>query len=709
MRAAVITWPVRTGRGMKSYSTEQIRNVALVGHTGCGKTTLAEALLARSGVLNRPGRVEDASTVCDTEPEEHKRQQSLSLALAAFEWVDADTTFKINLLDTPGTPDSAHEVDAALAVADAVVLVVSGVEGVEARSAQLWRRCEELALPRLVFVTKLDKERADYDRVLAELRASFGPGLAPLELPIGITTSLHGIADVLSEQAFEYDRSGAHSTGSMPAELSGREHAMHDELVEEIVTGDDEQLERYLSGEELTIDELERTLAQEVADCVEFPVLCGSALTGVGVDRLADFICELCPSPAARPGMTVQAGDTAMQISADASRQPLAFVFKTVVDQFIGQLSLFKVLSGTIKTDDHLVNVATGVDERLHGLFVLRGKDQLPVTQLVAGDLGAVAKLASTRTGHTLAPKNLPVRVPPLVVAPPVYGVAVRAKTQADDDKLSSSIHRLQAEDPALVVERNDETHQTILRGAGDLHVAVALERLARKFGVQVVTEDVRVAYRETISAKAEAEGKVKKQSGGHGQYAVANLRVAPLARGSGFAFVDSVVGGAIPRQYIPAVHRGVEEAMVGGGVHGFPVVDVQVECVDGKFHAVDSSEMAFKSAAALGFREAIAKASPVVLEPVSLVTVVVPNGQQGDVLSDLNTRRGRVLGTDQLGHGECEVTAHVPTAELGRYAIDLRSATGGHGRFSAVHDHYDVLPTHLVAVAAASSRASHA
>ena len=709
MRAAVITWPVLMGSRMKSYSTEQIRNVALVGHTGSGKTTLAEALLSRAGVITRPGRVEDASTVCDTEPEEHKRQQSLSLAIAPFEWADGDVTYKINLLDTPGTPDSAHEVDAALAVADLAVVVVSAVEGVEARTEQLWRRCDELHLPRLVFVTKLDKERADYERVLTQLRTAFGSGIAPLELPIGATTALHGIADVLSEQAFEYDRTGGHRTEPMPAELSEREHALHDQLVEEIVTGDDDQLERYLSGDQLTVAELERTLAHEVADCVEFPVLCGSALSGVGVDRLADFVCELGPSPADRKGTTVHAGDTTMQVEADASRQPLAFVFKTVVDQFVGQLSLFKVLSGTIRADDHLINVSTGADERLHGLFVLRGKDQLPTTELVAGDLGAVAKLASTRTGHTLAPKNLPVRVPELTVAPSVYGVAVRARTQADDDKLSSSIQRLQAEDPALVVERNDETHQTILRGAGDLHVAVALERLARKFGVQVLTEDVRVAYRETISSKAEAEGKVKKQSGGHGQYAVANLRVAPLPRGAGFAFVDSVVGGAIPRQYIPAVQKGVEEAMVGGGVHGFPVVDVQVECFDGKFHTVDSSEMAFKTASALGFREAVAKAGPVVLEPISFVTVVVANHQQGDVLSDLNTRRGRVLGTDQLGHGECEVTAHVPTAELLRYAIDLRSATGGRGRFTAVHDHYDVLPPHLVATASANGRAAHA
>ena len=671
--------------------------MALVGHGGSGKTTLAEALLARSKTTNRAGRVDEHNTVCDTEAEEHKRAISLSLALAPFEWTASDATVcKINLIDTPGYADFVGEVEAALRVADLAVIVVSAVEGVEVQTEWAWRRCAELGIPRMIFVNKEDKERADFHRVLDQLRATFGSGIAPLELPIGEQANLHGVADVLSESAFEYEADGTHHTAALPADVADEEHRMHDQLVEEIVTGDDDQLERYLSGEIPTVAELERTLAHEVRDCLEFPVLLGSAVTGVGVDRLADFVCEIGPAPSDRT-TKIGAGDTTIEIVANAGERPLAFVFKTVVDQFVGQLSLFKVLSGTIKTDDHLMNTATGVDERMHGLFVLRGAQQIPVNALVAGDIGAVAKLASTRTGHALAPKTMPVTVEPIAPAPAVFAVAIKAKTQADDDKLPGALQRLQVEDPSLVVERAEETHQTILRGPGDTHLAVTLERLARKFGVNVVTEDVRVAYRETIAASAEAEGKVKKQSGGHGQYAVAMLRVSPNERGTGFAFVDSIVGGAIPRQYIPAVQRGVEETMVTGGVHGFPVVDVKVECFDGKFHAVDSSEMAFKTAAALGFKEAMARARVVVLEPVSLLKVVVPAAYQGDVMGDINSRRGRVMGTDQVDSTHNEVTALVPSAELGRYAIDLRSMTGGRGSFTAGHDHYDVLPDHLV------------
>jgi len=694
---------------MKSYPTDKIRNVALVGHGGSGKTTLAEALLARAGVINRQGRVEDGSTVCDTEPEEHKRHLSLSLAVAPLAWTAGDgQDYKINLIDTPGYADFMSDVDAALRVVDLAVFVVSAVEGVEVQTEAIWRRCAALGLPRMVFINKEDKERADFHRVLDQLRANLGSGFAPLELPIGEEAAFHGVADVLSDQAFEYESDGRHHTSPLPAELADEEHRVHDALVEEIVTGDDEQLERYLSGDVPSVAELERTLAHEVRDGLEFPVLVGSALTGVGIDRLADFVCEIGPSPSDRGGTIVKAGEQEHAIEPIAGAQPLAFVFKTIADPYVGQLSLFKVLSGTIKADDHLVNSATGTDERLHGLFVLRGKEQTPVTSVTAGDIAAVAKLANTRTGDTLAPKGTPVRVPAIDAAPAVLAVAIKAKTQADEDKMGPAIQRLQAEDPALVLDRNDETHQTILRGTGETHVAVTLERLARKFGVNVETEDVRVPYRETITGAAEAEGKLKKQSGGHGQYAVANLRVSPRPRGAGFEFVDKIVGGAIPRQYIPAVQKGIEETMTSGGVHGFPVVDVQVECFDGKFHTVDSSEMAFKTAAAVGFKEAMSRAGVAVLEPITLLKVTVPSAYQGDVMGDINSRRGRVQGTETVGHGEQEVTAHVPSSELLRYAIDLRSMTGGRGRFTVQHDHYDVLPAHLVDKAAATAKANH-
>jgi len=685
------------------YPTANIRNVALVGHSGSGKTTLVEALLVRAGTIARAGRVDDGSTVSDTEPEEVKRRISLSLAIAPVEWED----HKVNLIDTPGYADFMSEVEAALSVADLAVFVVSAVDGVEVQTEVIWRRCTELGLPRMVFINKEDKERADFHRVLDQLRTTFGSGFAPLELPIGEEAAFHGVADVLSDQAFEYEPDGKHHTEPMPAELEEEEHRVHDELVEEIVSGDDEQLERYLSGEVPSVEELEKALAHEVLEGKEFPVLLGSALTGVGVDRLADFICEIGPSPADRP-VTVQAGDQEVAVAADAGGQPLAFVFRTIADPFVGQLSLFKVLSGTIKTDDHLVNATSGVDERLHGLFHLRGKDQTPASSLVAGDIAAVAKLAGTRTGDTLAPKGSPVRVMAGSPPPAVLAIAVRPRTQADDDKLGGALQRLQAEDPALIVERNEETRQTLLRGVGETHLSVSLERLARKFGVNVETEDVRVPYRETISGQAEAEGKVKKQTGGHGQYAVANLRVEPLSRGEGFAFVDSIVGGAIPRQYIPAVQRGIEDTMSHGGVHGFPVVDVKVQCYDGKYHNVDSSEMAFRTAASVGFKDALSKAGVVVLEPVSLLTVRVPAAYQGDVMGDINSRRGRVQGTGSTG-GESEITALVPTAEILRYAIDLRSMTGGRGSFVATHDHYDVLPSHLIDKAKATLAAAHA
>jgi elongation factor G len=691
-------------------STDKIRNVALVGHSGSGKTTLVEALLARSGVVTRPGRVEEGTTVCDTEPEEIKRTMSLSLAVAPFEWQASDgETYKINLIDTPGYADFAGDLDAALSVADLAVLVVSAVDGVEVGTEAAWARCVEAGIPRLVFVNKEDKPRADFHAVLTQLRAVFGSGFAPLELPLGEEERLHGIADVLTDQGFEYEPDGRHHTEPLPDDVAEEEHRLHDELVEEIVSGDDEQLERYLSGEVPSTAELERTLAHEVLDQLEFPVLCGSALTGVGVDRLADFICELGPSPADRP-TTVLAGDgsVTVEVTADKGAKPLAYVFKTVADQFVGQVSLFKVLSGTINVDERLVNTTTGTEERMHGLFHLRGKEHVACDRVVAGDIGAVAKLTDTGTGATLAPKDSPVRVLPPTPPTPVYGLALRPVTQADDDKLSGALQRLLAEDPCLQVERNEELGQTILRGCGDTHIAVALERLARKFGVNVETEPVRVPYRETILGSAEAEGKIKKQSGGHGQFAVANLRVSPLGRGEGMEFVNSIVGGTIPKQYLPAVQKGVEEAMAHGGVHGFPVVDVRVECYDGKYHSVDSSDMAFRTAASLGLKEALAKANPVVLEPISLVTVVVPESNQGDVLGDLNARRGRVSNTTSLGDGRTEIVAYVPAAELQRYAVELRSMTGGRGTFSVVHDHYDVLPSHLEAKVKAAASGEH-
>ncbi len=692
---------------MQEHPTDRIRNVALVGHGGVGKTTLAEALLHRAGVTTRAGTIEDGNTVTDTEPEEIARRMSISLAIAPFEWQSTDgNTYKINLIDTPGYPDFVADVDAALSVADLAVIVTSAVDGIEVGTETAWRKCVALGLPRLIFVTREDKHRADFHSVFAQLRKVFGHGCAPLELPLGEEEAFHGVADVLTEEALEYEPDGRHHTTALPSDIADEEHRLHDELVEEIVSGDDEQLEKYLTGEIPTIAELERTLAHEVLDCTEFPVLVGSGHTGVGVDRLADFICELGPSPADRPAKVV-AGGGEIEVNADPGGEPLAYVFKTVADQYVGQISLFKMLSGTLRNDDHLIEAASGTDERMHGLFHLRGNEHMDASRLIAGDIGAVSKLASAATGSTLAPKGKPVRVQRVEPPGAGYAVALKPLTQSDDDKLSGALQRLVVEDPALVVGFHDETHQTVLRGVGDIHVAVALARLERKFGVHVSTEEVRVAYRETILASGQAEGKVKKQSGGHGQYAVAYLRVAPLGRGDGFQFVDAVVGGAIPKNYIAAVNKGVEEAAATGGAHGFPVVDVRVECYDGKTHSVDSSDMAFKTAAAQGFREAVTHASPVILEPISLLTVTVPSDLQGDVLSDVSTRRGRIIGSNVDGDGHQVITAHIPTAELQRYAMDLRAMTAGRGTFWSHHDHYDVLPSHLVSSVTKAAAAS--
>jgi elongation factor G len=676
---------------VQSFPSEKVRNVALVGHGGAGKTTLVEALLHRAGTINRLGRVEDGSTVSDHDPEEQRRGISLSLAVAPFEWKG----HKVNLIDTPGYADFLGDVRAALRVVDLAVFVVSAVDGVEVQTEAIWREATRLGVPRMVFINKLDRERASFERTLDQLRERLGAGVAPLELPIGAEADFRGVADLLTDTAHIYD-GGVPHTEPIPDDMEELEHQVHDNLVEGIVVADDQLLERYLEGEVPGLEELEHALTLGIETASVFPVVIGSATAEVGIDRLADLLVEIGPPPADRPTV-VRAGDTEVEVPADPDGKPLAMVFKTIADPFVGQVSLLKVLSGTIRNDDHLINSRTGNAERLHGLFIVRGKEHEPVDALAAGDIGGVAKLAGTATGDTLAPKGQPVLVDPIEPPAPVLATAVVAKTQADDDKLATALHRLQEEDAALVVDRDEETHQTVLRGTGETHLAITLERLQRKFGVNLTTDDVLVRYRETISAPASAEGKHKKQSGGHGQFAVCTIEVEPLERGGGFEFVDKIVGGAISRGYIPAVAKGVEETMARGGVNGYPVVDVRVTLIDGKEHSVDSSEMAFRAAGRLAFREAMAKAEPVVLEPIMKLDVTVPADLLGDVMGDLNSRRGKVQGTEQGEAGEQTIYALVPESELLRYAIELRSLTGGRGRFAVEHDHYDVMPTHLV------------
>jgi elongation factor G len=660
----------------KTYPTEKIRNVALVGHGGAGKTSLTEALLYVTGTIPRLGRVEDGSSTTDFDPEEARRGISVSLGIAPFEVEGC----KVTVLDTPGYADFVSDVAAALRAADLVVFVVSAVEGVEVQTEVVWRMVDDLGLPRAFFVNKLDRERASFSRTLDELKGKFGAGVAPLQLPIGEEGDFRGLVELLDDSAVLYaDSSGKGTSGEVPPEMEAEEHSVHDALVEGIVVADDDLMERYLADESIDTAELASALAAGVASGSVYPVLCGSATKAIGADRLAHFIAAEGPAPQAEDG------------------PPVAFVFKTIVDPYVGRVNVFKVLQGTVKTDASLVNGRTMSEERLHQLTTMRGKEQEPVSEVPPGDIAAVAKLADTTTGDVLGARGADIAVEPFAAPEPVLPTAIRAKSKADEDKLANALHRLLDEDPALRLERNAETHQTLLWGMGETHLGIALERLHRKLGVEVETEDVKVAYRETITASAEAEGRYKKQTGGHGQFGVAFLRVEPRERGAGFEFVDNIVGGAIPRQFIPAVAKGVAETMEQGGVFGFPVVDVKVTCYDGKYHSVDSSEMSFKMAGSLGFKEAMAKATPILLEPISEIVVTAPEANQGDIMGDLNSKRGRIQGSAAIGNGEVEIVALVPTSEVLRYAIDLRSMTGGRGRFTMQHSHYDPVPAHLV------------
>ncbi len=686
---------------MQSFPPDRIRNVALVGHTGAGKTTLAEALLFRAGSIPRVGSVEAKTTVTDYEPEEHERGVSLSMALAPFVWRD----HKINLIDTPGYADFSGDIHAALRITDLAVFVISAVDGIEVQTAYAWRVAEQMKVPRMIFINKLDKERASFDRTLTELQDRFGSGVAPIELPLGEESSFHGVADLFRDKAFVYD-SGSATEAPIPDDLVEREHEVHDQLVEGIVVADDLMLEQYFEGVVPSVKKLEEVMARGVAAARVFPVVCGAATGPIAVDRLADFIVELAPAPDDRPPAKVLFDGEEVEVPKDPAAEPLAFVFKTIADPYVGQISLLKVLSGTIKPDTHLVNTRSAQEERLSKIATMFGKETTQVASAQAGDIIAAAKLQETQTGDTLAPAGRQFEVPRVERPTPVLATAVVPRTQSDDDKMASALHRILEEDPSLELDHNAETGQTLLVGMGETHLMVTIERLARKFGVNIDQIPVRVPYRETISRSADAEGKHKKQSGGHGQFGVCHLRLRPLPRGEGFVFLDEIKGGAIPRGLIPAVEKGVVETMAEGGHHGYPVVDVEVTVDDGKYHSVDSNEMSFKLAARAGFKAAFADAGPVVLEPISRVTITVPSEYQGDVMGDIAARRGSVQGSTSNTDGSQQIEALIPTSETVRYAIDLRSLTQGWGTFTAEHAHYQELPSHLVDRALAAADA---
>ncbi len=673
-------------------SSPTIRNVVLVGHNGNGKTTLAEAMLYRAGVVGRMGRVDDGTAQCDHDPEERARHQSLSLSLASFEWRD----HKINIIDTPGYTDFVGEAVNGMHAADLAVFVVDGVSGVQAQDQVMWRHAERLGLPRMVFVNGLDRERSSFQRTLDDLQSHFGAHVEAVQLPLGAEAFFHGIADLVGDGALDYS-SGQSAAAAVPDELAGDASDGHIQLVEGVVEGDDELLEQYLEGVEPTEEQLERLIHDAVDHRGVFPVLCGSAAKPIGVDRLLDFICRVGPAPAERGPVDGTRRGEPVEVAINAAGSPVAVVFKTRVDDFLGQISFMKVVSGTIRSNDTLVNSRTGDKERLHNLMTFTGAEHHAVDRAVAGDLVAATKLGDVRTGDTLADDNA-LRVPITPPPTPVYGVAIHASAPAQEDKLASALRRFATEDPSLVIRQDPTTRQTVLSGAGEAHIRVVRARLDR-MGIDFEIEDMRIAYLETLPRPADVEAKHKKQSGGHGQFAVAMVRFEPTARGTGYEFDSEVTGGAIPRGLIPAVGAGIEEAMANGGRHGFPMVDLRAVCYDGKHHSVDSSEMSFKIAGSLALKQAVEQVGSAVLEPVSEVHVEVPDTYQGDVLGDLNSRRGQVFGTEPgSAAGTSVIHAHVPTSEILSYVIDLRSMTGGTGTFSAEHHDYQPLPHALLA-----------
>jgi elongation factor G len=682
---------------LKSYPTDRVRNVLIVGHGGAGKTSLVESLLFATGAVNRVGRVEDGGTVTDFEPEETRKQISVSLALAPVE----HDGYKVNLLDAPGYADFVGEVRSALPAVDAVLFVVSAVDGVETQTEVVWTMADELSLPRAFFINKLDRDRASFARTLDAIQETFGKQCPPLYLPIGEEHEFSGVVGLLSGRAFTY-ADGKRSEGEVPAAQADTAESMRAQLIETIIqeAEDEELMDRYLGGDEIAPADLIPDLEKAVAGGRLYPVLAGAGTKGIGPVELLEVMTQAFPSPAERQPYqgTAPGSEDTVSRTADPGGPLAAYVFKTISDPYVGRLNLFRVVSGTFRPDQTVLNATKGKDERVGHLHTLRGKNQEALDEVVAGDIGAVSKLAETSTGDTLCAKEAPFVLQAPVMPDPLLPIAIAPRSRGDEEKLSSGLGRIEAEDLTLRVERNPETKQTILWGMGENHIEVVLERLKRKFGVQVDQVPLRLPYKETFKGPAKGLGRHVKQSGGHGQYGICNIEVEPLPRGEGFEFVDKIYGGAIPNQFIPSVEKGVRKAMEDGLAAGYPVVDIRVTLRDGKFHTVDSSDMAFQIAGSLALRDAAAAADIVLLEPVLELEVLIPDEFVGDILGDLSSRRGRVVGTDPVGTGRTLVRANVPEAEAVRYAIDLRSMTKGKGSFARHFSHYEELPSHMAA-----------
>ena len=676
-----------------SETIENSRNIALVSHGGAGKTSLAEVILFKTGVTKRIGRVEDGNTVMDFEPEELKRNASLSSGFGQYVW-DKHT---VTVIDTPGDQNFFTDTKLGVQAADSAIVLVDAVDGVKVQTEQARDFAKDFNTPCMIFINKLDRERADFDRTLQDITNSLELKPITLQLPIGSEENFKGVVDLVAMKAYTYDESGRATAGDIPDDMQDLVESEREKLIEDVAEADDELIERYLEGEDLSDEEIKNALKTGVLSRTFAPVLCGSAIKGIGIDLFMDFINSCMPSPLESPpkaGINPDDNSEVMR-EPDPDAPFSGFVFKTIADPYAGRLSIFKIVSGTLGSEGNFYNTTKETKERFNQLLTLSGKDQKPATEAGPGAIVAVAKLKETTTGDTLcddANKVIYTCAEPL---PPLIAFALEPKTKGDEDKIFGSLSKLLEEDTALVLDRNAETKEILLSGSGQVHIEATVEKLKRKFNVEVNLNTPKVPYKETIKKKVRMQGKHKKQSGGHGQYGDCWIDMEPLPRGSGFEFVDGVVGGVIPRQYIPAVEKGILEACPKGVIAGFPCIDFRVTLNDGSFHAVDSSEMAFKIAGSLAFKKAAEAANPVLLEPIMKVTITTPDEHMGDIMGDLNGRRGRVLGMDSAGKNQV-INAQVPMSEFLTYAPDLRSMTGGRGMFAMEFSHYDEVPVQM-------------
>ena len=669
---------------MKVYRAEQIRNVALISHVGAGKTSFVDAALYDSGAVTRQGKVDEGSSISDYDPDELKRHMSLNVKVLPVEWKN----HKINFIDTPGYADFVGEVKAGLRVADAALVVVTAEKGVEVGTELTWQYADERHLPRMVLVNKLDRENTSFDQALESLRKHFGLKVVPLQLPIGEQAAFRGVVDLVSQKAYTFEGGNKVQEIAVPADLKERISTYRTQLIESAVESDDTLMEKFLEDEELSDEEIVSVVKKGTRSGELIPVLCAAGSKNIGVQTALDALVDYLPNPVETLPEEVQ----------DFGNTLSLFVFKTAAAQ-VGTISTFRVYSGTLKSDTHAYNVRTRADERMAQLVTPRGKTQESAAEIPAGDIGAVAKLSNTHAGDTLAgSKDITTSLAPINFLDPCFTVAVFPKSQADLDKMSNALSRAAEEDRTLRVTRDPETAEVLMSGMGESHIQIVIEGIKRKYGVDLEVRDPRISYRETIRKKARANGRHKRQSGGHGQFGDVWLEIEPLPREGDetFVFEDKIVGGVVPGQYIPGVEKGVRESLKRGFISGNPMVYVKVALVDGKYHPVDSSAQSFEVAASLGMQEAVPLANPTLLEPITTVTITVPENNMGDVMSDINTKRGRVLGMASVGNGMQQITANVPQAEMLHYATDLRSITQGRGFFTMEFYQYEEVPANI-------------